>query len=175
MRCYIGLGSNMDDPLAQILTASKALEQIPHSRLLALSSCYRSAPLAGMNQPWYINRVAALDTDLMPEALLDALQAIEQQQGRNRTVRWAPRILDLDLLLYGEAIINTPRLRVPHPEMAQRNFVLHPLAELAGNLILPGGQTLAQLRKNCPDSSLIRIDLTASGKPIDRPEGAINR
>ncbi len=174
MRCYIGLGSNLDDPLAQILTASQALEQIPHSRLLALSSCYRSAPLAGMNQPWYINRVAALDTDLAPEALLDALQAIEQQQGRNRTARWEPRTIDLDLLLYGEVMIDTPRLRVPHPEMAQRNFVLHPLAELAGNLILPSGQTLAQLRENCPDSGLVRIGLTAPGKPIDRPEGAIS-
>lgn len=169
MRCYIALGSNLDEPLEQILTASRALAEIPHSTLVALSSCYHSAPLDGMDQPWYVNRVAALDTRLSPEVLLDALQQIERQQGRIRTVRWAPRTLDLDLLLYGELVMQSPRLQIPHPGMTTRNFVLHPLAELVGDLILPTGQRLSTLCAHCSDAGLIRIDLATDAPTIDGP------
>ncbi len=169
MRCHIALGSNLDEPLVQILTASRALAEIPDSTLVALSSCYRSAPLDGMDQPWYVNRVAALDTQLSPEALLDALQRIERRQGRIRTVRWASRTLDLDLLLYGDLVMESPRLRIPHPGMATRNFVLHPLAELVGDLILPTGQRLSELCRCCTDAGLIRIDLTAVEPAIAGP------
>src|SRR5690554_5219956 len=113
-RCFIALGSNQDDPQAQVRRAFRELEQLPRSQLLACSSLYRSAPLGPQDQPAFINAVAMLDTRLSPHELLDALQAIEQRAGRVRKAeRWGPRILDLDLLLYAEQMMDTPRLQVP--------------------------------------------------------------
>lgn len=145
VRAYIGLGSNLGDPLAQLRSAVKALEQLPGSRLTAVSRFYRSSPMGPGDQPDYLNAVAMLDTTLEPLALLDALQAIEQQQGRVRSgERWGPRTLDLDLLLYGAEEIDHPRLRVPHPGIRERNFVLVPLAELAPELRFPDGDSLRE-------------------------------
>lgn len=145
VRAYIGLGSNLDNPAEQLRRALTALVRLPQTRLAGCSRFYRSAPLGPQDQPDYVNAVAALDTELAPEALLDALQAIEAAQGRVRLRRWGPRTLDLDLLLYGDDILATPRLTVPHPGLAERNFVLHPLAELAPDLVLPDGRRLAAL------------------------------
>ena len=154
VRAYIGLGSNLDNPAEQLRQAQTALARQPGIHLAACSRFYRSAPLGPQDQPDYVNAVAALDTELAPEALLDALQAVEAAQGRVRLRRWGPRTLDLDILLYGDAVLATPRLSVPHPGLAERNFVLHPLAELAPDLVLPDGRTLAELLAQCDSAGL---------------------
>lgn len=161
-RCFIALGSNQADPAVQVTKACAELRALPQSRLLACSSLYRSAPLGPQDQPAFINAVAMLDTQLEPEALLDALQGIEQRSGRVRKAeRWGPRILDLDLLLYADRIIDTPRLQVPHYHMHARSFVLYPLAELAADLTMPDGTPLQQLLQACPPSGLERLPGTA--------------
>lgn len=159
LRAWIGLGSNLEDPLAQVSTALQELTQLPDTTLAARSSLYRSDPVGPPGQPDYINAVAALDTRLEPEALLDALQAIEQMHQRVRKIHWGPRTLDLDLLLYGDQVISTPRLTVPHAYMTERNFVLWPLAELAPELILPDGRPLNTLLQHCPLGTLEKISL----------------
>lgn len=159
LRAWIGLGSNLEDPLAQVSTALQELTQLPDTTLAARSSLYRSDPVGPPGQPDYINAVAALDTRLEPEALLDALQAIEQMHQRVRKIHWGPRTLDLDLLLYGDQVISTPRLTVPHAYMTERNFVLWPLAELAPELILPDGRPLNTLLQHCPMGTLEKISL----------------
>lgn len=150
---YIGLGSNLDQPRRQIERALEELAELPGSRLQARSRLYRSAPV-GSPQPDYINAVAQLDTTLEPLALLDALQALEQRHHRVRLERWGPRTLDLDLLLYGDQHIDHPRLRVPHPELARRNFVLYPLADINPDLALPSGTPLASLLASCSSEGL---------------------
>jgi 2-amino-4-hydroxy-6-hydroxymethyldihydropteridine diphosphokinase len=159
LRAWIGLGSNLEDPLAQVSTALQELKLLPDTTLAARSSLYRSDPVGPPGQPDYINAVAALDTRLEPEALLDALQAIEQMHQRVRKIHWGPRTLDLDLLLYGDQVISTPRLIVPHAYMTERNFVLWPLAELAPELILPDGRPLNTLLQHCPMGTLEKISL----------------
>lgn len=141
-RCYIGLGSNLEQPQKQVTDAIALLGQLPKSRLLASSRLYSSKPLGPSDQPDYINACAALDTELEPLALLDALQGLEQQQGRVRTRHWGERCLDLDLLLYGKLEHECSRLSLPHPQMLKRDFVLLPLQDIAPNLIL-AGQPLA--------------------------------
>lgn len=153
---YIGLGSNLDDPLAQVKRAFAELADIPQTSLLARSSIY-SSHAVGPEQPDYINAVALLDTQLAPLALLDALQAIEQAHQRVRVQHWGPRTLDLDLLLYGDQIIAEERLRVPHPYLTQRSFVLYPLADITPTLQLPDGTLLAALLSRCPADGLLRL------------------
>ncbi len=143
--CYIGLGSNLDSPLYQLELALEALALIPESSLTGASSFYQSAPLGPAGQPDYINAVVALDTGLEPLALLDVLQRIEKQQGRQRTEHWGPRSLDLDLLLYGNRRIDQTRLTIPHPELQKRAFVVLPLLELSPDLVLPDGQPLSRV------------------------------
>jgi 2-amino-4-hydroxy-6-hydroxymethyldihydropteridine diphosphokinase len=162
IRAYIGLGSNLDNPLQQVRAALDELTRLPATRLVGHSRLYRSAPLGPAGQPDYINAVAALDTELAPHALLDALQAIEQAHGRERSLHWGPRTLDLDLLLYGDEVFSTARLTVPHPEMARRNFVLIPLAELAPGQTLPDGRVVQDLALACGDAGLARVDEDAS-------------
>lgn len=154
VRAYIGLGSNLDDPVQQLHRALEGLTRLPQTQLVACSRFYRSTPLGPQDQPDYVNAVAALDTDLPPAALLDALQAIEVGQGRVRLRRWGPRSLDLDILLYGVAVLATPRLTVPHPGLTERSFVLYPLAELDPDLVLPDGRRLAELLAQCDSAGL---------------------
>lgn len=158
-RVYIGLGSNLAEPRAQLRSALEAIARLPQSQLAAVSSFYRSEPLGPPDQPRYLNAVAALDTCLAPLALLDALQAIEQAQGRVRKdERWGPRTLDLDILLFGDQLLDTPRLTVPHYHLHARPFVLYPLAEVApAELRLPDGRTLAALLAACPYQGLERL------------------
>ncbi len=154
-RVYIGLGSNLATPLAQLRSALAALAALPQSNLTAQSSFYISDPLGPADQPRYVNAVAALDTDLSPLALLDALQSIEQEQGRTRKAeRWGPRTLDLDILLFGERCLDEPRLTVPHYHLHARAFVLYPLAEIAPDLCLPDGRALTELLSVCPFEGL---------------------
>jgi 2-amino-4-hydroxy-6-hydroxymethyldihydropteridine diphosphokinase len=148
---FIGLGSNLQQPILQLRSALAALELIPESRVSRVSSVYRSAAVGPGDQPDYLNAAVQLDTSLEAPALLQRLQAIEQSQGRQRTVRWGARTLDLDILLYGDSIVATDTLSIPHPALPQRNFVLYPLAEIAGvNLVLPDGTDLGTLISRCP-------------------------
>src|SRR6187431_721969 len=153
---YIGLGSNLEDPLAQITHAFDELAEIAQTALLERSAIYSSQAI-GPEQPDYINAVALLDTHLEPLALLTALQAIEQAHQRLRIQHWGPRTLDLDLLLYGDQSINLERLTVPHPYLTQRSFVLYPLADITPNLHLPDGTPLADLLSRCPADGLVRL------------------
>jgi 2-amino-4-hydroxy-6-hydroxymethyldihydropteridine diphosphokinase len=156
-RVYIGLGSNLADPAEQLRNAVQALAQLPHSRLVGVSAFYQSDSLLP-GQPRYTNAVAALDSDLAPLALLDALQGIENGQGRERLERWGPRTLDLDILLFGDRLIDEPRLKVPHYQIQERAFVLYPLAELApADLRLADGRTLHDLLAACPFVGLERL------------------
>lgn len=139
---YIGLGSNLHDPAQQVIDGINALAQLPQTQLLAVSSLYASAPIGPQDQPPFINAVALIQTTQAPIALLDALQALEQDAGRVRTRHWGERTLDLDILLFGEQTIEHPRLKVPHPFMRERRFVLEPLLEIAPNIHLPSGAPL---------------------------------
>jgi 2-amino-4-hydroxy-6-hydroxymethyldihydropteridine diphosphokinase len=136
-RAYVGLGANLGDARGALVAAVAALRGLPLTRIAAVSSLYRTAPIESSG-PDYLNAVVALDTDLDPHRLLDALLAIELQHGRERPYRNAPRTLDLDLLLHGDAVLATPTLTLPHPRLHERAFVLRPLLELAPGLCLPG-------------------------------------
>lgn len=140
----IGLGSNLDDPARQVQQAFEALDALPDTRLRARSRLYRSRPQGPQDQPDFVNACALIETALAPEALLDALQEIERQQGRVRQRRWGERVIDLDLLLYGDRVIDTPRLMVPHPWLHRRDFVLVPLAEIAPGWTIPGVGTVRE-------------------------------
>lgn len=159
-RVYVGLGSNLAEPRQQLRNALDALENIPSSRLADASSLYVSDPLGPPDQPRYYNAVAVLDTSLAPLALLDALQAIEQAQGRERKAeRWGPRTLDLDILLFGDRVLAEPRLTVPHYHLHARPFALYPLAEVApATLRLADGRPLTELLAACPFAGLERLD-----------------
>lgn len=159
IRCYIGLGSNLDGPHEHVRTALKQLANLPDSELVAASSLYRSDPVGPQDQPDFVNAVAELHTRLAPEALLDQLQALEQAHRRVRERHWGPRTLDLDILLYGNQQIDSPRLSVPHSFMHERGFVLWPLAEIAPALILPDGTPLSKLLSLCPMGTLEKIGL----------------
>lgn len=139
---FIGLGANLGNAEATLRSAVAALRALPGCRLAGLSSLYRSAPVGPAGQDDYLNAVARLDTPLPPHALLAALHAIEGAHGRVRELRWGPRTLDLDLLLYGNDRIATPDLTVPHPELTSRNFVVIPLLEIFPGATLPGGDPL---------------------------------
>lgn len=158
---YIGLGSNLDDPPAQLRRALAELDVLPHSRLVAHSRLYHSAPLGPPGQPDYVNAVAVLATELPPRALLTALQQLEDRHGRIRGAHWGPRTLDLDILLYGEQRIDLPGLRVPHPELAKRAFVLFPLQEVAPDLQVPGLGTVRELAARLPPDAARPLDAAA--------------
>ncbi|WP_461482695.1 2-amino-4-hydroxy-6-hydroxymethyldihydropteridine diphosphokinase [Porticoccus sp.] len=154
---YVGLGSNLGDPLTQLQRALEELGNLPLTRLIKCSSWYRSAPMGPQDQPDYYNGVAQLSTALEPLPLLRALQQIEQQHQRLRERHWGPRTLDLDILLYGDQSIDLPDLRVPHPGLYLRNFVLQPLAEISPALQFPDGSRLAMRLENCPSEGIVRL------------------
>jgi 2-amino-4-hydroxy-6-hydroxymethyldihydropteridine diphosphokinase len=152
---YIALGSNLASPLEQVNAAVQAIGEIPDSHVVAVSSFYRTPPLGPQDQPDYLNAAVALETALAPEVLLSHTQRIELQQGRVRKAeRWGPRTLDLDIMLFGQEIIHTDTLTVPHYDMHNRGFMLWPLYEIAPSLHFPDGITLQQ-----------RLDALAAEKP----------
>ncbi|MBW7981457.1 2-amino-4-hydroxy-6-hydroxymethyldihydropteridine diphosphokinase [Enterobacillus tribolii] len=158
IRVYIALGSNLADPRRQVLSALQALETLPESRLVRCSSLYRTPPLGPQDQPDYVNAAVALDTNLSPETLLDHTQRIELAHGRERKAeRWGPRTLDLDIMLFGDLTLNTPRLIVPHYDMKNRAFMLIPLAEIAPDLVFPDGLPLSVLVSAFDASTLIKF------------------
>ena len=155
---YIALGSNLEQPQRQLQAGFDALARLPDTQLIAQSSLYRSAPVGYVNQPDFVNGVAAIRTGLAPHALLDALLAIEREQGRAREFPNAPRTLDLDIVLYGERVIREPGLSVPHPRMHERAFVLQPLLELDSTISVPGKGLANTLLSACSSQKIERID-----------------
>jgi 2-amino-4-hydroxy-6-hydroxymethyldihydropteridine diphosphokinase len=159
---YVGLGSNLDDPAQQVRRALVALSELPDTRLYRKSSLYGSRPLGGLAQPAYVNAVAGLLTQLGVHPLFDALRALEIRLGRApERVRWAPRRIDLDLLLYPQLRLHEPALTLPHPGLLVRNFVLWPLAEVAPELNIPGEGGIAELAARVGREGLWLLDGSA--------------
>jgi len=156
-RVYIAIGSNLASPLEQVNAALAALAEIPDSQIVAVSPFYRTPPLGPQDQPDYLNAAVALDTDLAPETLLDHTQRIELQQGRERKAhRWGPRTLDLDIMLFGDRQIATPRLTVPHYDIKNRAFMLLPLVHIAPDVCFPDGVKVADILANLDPSGISR-------------------
>ena len=155
---YIALGSNLNMPIQQLKLAIKAMADLPDTEIKKVSSLYQSQPLGPQDQPDYVNAVACLETGLSPLALLDALQNIENEQGRIRLRRWGERTLDLDILLYDNQIIRNERLTVPHYDMQNREFVIVPLYEISPELILPDGVPLQHLVKRLSSHQMVILD-----------------
>jgi len=170
---FIGIGSNLNSPALQLAQAVSALRKLPHSTLEQVSSAYQSKAVGPGEQPDYLNAVVQVNTTLSPLTLLDHLQSIEQAQGRQRGVRWGARTLDLDLLLYGDSVINEARLTLPHPRILERDFVLRPLLEIIGDSTL--ATTLATTMdfttalKNCASNALVKIDCNLDNPLMDSP------
>lgn len=156
-RAYIALGSNLTQPVSQVLQAFEELQQLPESHLIQTSSLYRSAPVGRTDQPDFINAVACIETTLTPHQLLSALLEIELRHGRTRESLNAPRTLDLDILLFDDRQCQDEKLVIPHPRMAERAFVLRPLAEIAPDCIIPGRGSITRLLSFCLDQRLERI------------------
>jgi 2-amino-4-hydroxy-6-hydroxymethyldihydropteridine diphosphokinase len=157
---YIGLGSNLESPVAQIKSARMAILRLAGIEERAFSNLYASAPMGPQDQPEYVNAVMVIDTDLPPLELLHALQGIEKAHGRVRgNQRWGARTLDLDLLLYGDQQIDLPELTVPHPGIAERPFVLYLLLECAPDLVIPGKGKVSELLTQCPRAGLRLLEL----------------
>ena len=157
-RAFIALGSNLDDPRTRIDAAFRALAQLPATRLAKRSPIYRNRAVGPRRQPDFVNAVAELVTGLGPYVLLDAIQEIERSQGRERNAeRWAPRVIDLDILLCGDHQMRDDRLTLPHPEMHRRRFVLQPLSDIAPDLEIPGHGPLRDLLQRAPAHELTKI------------------
>jgi 2-amino-4-hydroxy-6-hydroxymethyldihydropteridine diphosphokinase len=154
---FVGLGANLGEPHLQVRQAVGALDAIPHTRVVKSSSLYRSEPLGHADQPQFVNAVAQLETGLPAERLLAELQAIEARQGRVRSFANAPRTLDLDLLLFGNAVIQTEKLKVPHPRMHERAFVLLPLVQIAPDVAIPGQGLAKALLEECKNQGVERL------------------
>ncbi len=155
---YVGLGSNLSEPRKQVQAAVKAITHINQSNVIKVSSLYLSKPMGPQDQDDYINAVLALETSLSAIELLDALQAIENDAGRVRKEnRWGARVLDLDILLYGNETINNQRLTIPHYGMKEREFVLQPLAEIAPELILPDGDSVKVLSQSIANNAMVKL------------------
>lgn len=161
-RVYIAVGSNLGEPLKQAQQAIAALDAIPDSRVIAASPIYRTKPLGPQDQPDFLNLAVCLETSLEPEALLNYTQQIELDLGRVRKdERWGPRTLDLDIMLFGNRVINTPRLTVPHYGLKEREFMLYPLSDIAPTLVFPDGELLSERLTHVPRNGLLFWDIDA--------------
>jgi len=155
---YLGLGANLNAPRKQIHAAVAALKALKDVEFVCVSHDYASKPMGPQDQPDYVNAVACVKTALEPEQLLDLTQAIELEHGRVRKEeRWGPRTLDIDILLFGNDVIDTPRLTVPHYGLTEREFVVYPLFEIAPTLVLPNNQSLADITKTLPLNDLQKL------------------
>ncbi len=154
---YLGLGSNQGDRSAILRGALTRLEASRRVRVRKQSSLYESAPVGVTEQPWFLNLVAEVDTDLLPLQLLDLVLTVERGLGRVRTQRGGPRTIDIDILLYADLAMTTPTLVIPHPEMTRRRFVLEPLVEIGPDVTLPGGQRVASFLDGVRDQAIRKI------------------
>lgn len=158
VRAFIALGSNLGDPVVQVTRALDALAVLPESRLMEVAPFYQNVALGPDPQPEFINCVAEIDTTLTPHALLDAIQSTEASMGRVRNdIRWSPRLIDLDLLIYGDLELQDDRLTLPHPEICARRFVLQPLNDIAPDLIIPGHGPVGRVLSKAPAHEMRRI------------------
>ena len=153
---FVGIGSNLEEPAKQVRAALDELDRLPHTRVVKRSSLYRSAPVGYTDQPDFVNAVAQLETGIPAERLLSELQDVEKRHGRERSFRNAPRTLDLDVLLYGNLVLKSERLEIPHPRMHERAFVLEPLVEISPEAAIPGKGSARDLLKSC------------SGQPVEK-------
>ncbi len=161
---YVALGSNLAEPAQQVQTAFDALASLPGSQLIARSGLWRSRPMGPQDQPDFVNAAAGLLTTVDPRTLLASLQAIERRLGKTTPViRWGPRVIDLDLLVFGDLQIDEDGLVLPHPALHQRNFVLYPLAEIAAELQVPGLARVRRLRDGAPAAGIERLAARGSG------------
>ncbi len=156
---YVAIGSNLNDPRAQVLEAFERLAALPATRSLLLSRLYRTRPMGPQDQPYFVNAVAGLLTQLAARELLAGLLRTEQAMGRNRQERWGPRVIDLDLVWMPGETIDEPGLTLPHPGVSTRNFVLYPLADIAPTLTIPGHGTVSELRRTAGDEGISILDL----------------
>lgn len=155
-RAYLSLGSNLGDRLGLLRAAEARLSTTPGIRVLARSSVYETESVGVADQPWFLNRVLQIETALDPHALLDAVEQVEAALGRTRALRWGSRTLDIDLLLYDDRVVVSDRLRIPHPELPRRRFVLVPLAEIDPQLCLPDGCPIVDLLWALGDTQRVR-------------------
>jgi len=154
---YVGIGSNLDQPVRQVEQALLELDRLPHTRVVKRSSFYRSAPVGHVSQPDFVNAVAQLETGIPAERLLAELQEIEARHGRQRSFANAPRTMDLDVLLYGNSMLRTEKLTIPHPRMHERAFVLKPLVEISPEVSIPGVGPAQDSLKNVENQVVRRI------------------
>ena len=156
-RAFVAIGSNLQDPVRQVNQAFELLKQLPETRVIKSSALYRTAPVGYENQPDFINAVVEVSTQLAPLDLMRALLQAEAEQGRERPFPNAPRVLDLDLLLYDDCVMNTPELTLPHPGMYERGFVLMPLTEIAPDLQIAGKGAVTTLLAACADKDIKKL------------------
>jgi 2-amino-4-hydroxy-6-hydroxymethyldihydropteridine diphosphokinase len=142
--CFLGIGSNLGNKRANLDRAVELLASNPRIDIVAVSTFYETAPVGYSDQPDFLNGVLMIETDLSPHELLTAILETENQMGRKRTIRWGPRVIDVDILLYDAEKVDQDGLQIPHPRMMERRFVLEPLAEIASDLVLPDGRTALQ-------------------------------
>jgi 2-amino-4-hydroxy-6-hydroxymethyldihydropteridine diphosphokinase len=157
VRAFVALGANLNDPVAQVRAGAAALDRLPDTHRIACSSLYRTAPVGRTDQPDFINAVCAIETGLPARELMQALLEIERQHGRVRDIAGGPRTLDLDLLLYGDSVLDEPGLTVPHPRLHERAFVLYPLQEIAPGLAIPGCGRVEDLAAGCAGQGIERL------------------
>jgi len=157
---YIGIGANLGDPIKQMNVALDRIRKNPDFQLLKQSHWYRAAPWGVTDQPDFINGVIVVKTSLSAFELLEYLQALEREQGRTRegATHWGPRVIDLDILLYGKAVIQTERLSIPHPYLKERAFVLYPLVEVDKDLVLPTGESIEKLKLQCVTQEITLLE-----------------
>lgn len=156
MNVYLSIGSNVGDRVLYLNEAVTALWHLARTSIRKVSSIYETEPWGNKNQPSFLNLSIALETELSPEELLENCQKIEMQLGRNRKQKWEPRPIDIDILLYGEEMIQTPTLQIPHINLTDRRFVLEPLAEIAPDVrVPPSFSTVSMLLEQCPDQSWV--------------------
>jgi 2-amino-4-hydroxy-6-hydroxymethyldihydropteridine diphosphokinase len=157
VRAFVALGANLNDPVAQVRAGAAALDRLPDTRRISCSSLYRTAPIGRTDQPEFINAVCEIETALPARDLMQALLVIEREHGRVRDVAGGPRTLDLDLLLYGDRVVDEPGLTVPHPRLHERAFVLYPLQEIAPGLAIPGRGRVDDLAAGCAGQGIERL------------------
>jgi len=158
MQAYLGLGSNLGDREENIRRAISTMAEHPQIEILKVSSMYETTPVGFKDQPDFINAVVLIETSLSPRELSDTVHKIEDSLGRKRTFRWGPRVIDIDILLYGNETIDEEGLKIPHPMMMARRFVMEPLAEIAPDLVLPDGRTALESARSSAEGDNAEVE-----------------